>query len=690
MSSQKRVINRELSQLAFNRRVLHQTLDPDVPLLERLRFLCIASQNMDEFFEVRIAALRQRLALGLQSGSNNSNGHPSELLDEVSTAAHTLIAEQYFILNTRLIPELEDVNIRFLRRSNWNKPIRDWVSHYYRNELEPVLSPIGLDPAHPFPRILNKSLNFLVTLSGRDAFGRATKKAVVQAPRALPRLVQLPRSLRQVGNFDFVFLSSIIHAHVASIFPGMMVRGCYQFRVTRDSELYLDEEEIEDLLQALHMELGTRRYSAAVRLEITKECPRSQAEFLLNHFELEKRDLYRVDGPVNLGRLMTVVDMVDRQELKWPHFKPSVISALREDQDYFQSISREDYLLHHPYQSFGPILEFLRQAARDPRVLAIKQTLYRTGARSPIVDLLVEAASSGKEVTVVIELRARFDEADNIDLASRLQDAGAHVVYGVVGFKTHAKMLMVVRKETAGIRRYVHLSTGNYHPDTANLYCDYGLLTADADIGADVHRVFMELTGLGHSHKLNVLLQAPFTMRAELLSMIETEANHCLRGGKGRIVAKLNALTEPSVIEALYHASQCGVQVDLLVRGMCSLRPRITGLSEHIQVRSIIGRFLEHSRIYYFRNNGNGRLYLSSADWMERNLLRRVEIAFPIKSPRLRRRLLSELALYLRDNRQAWILQANGTYLNVHPRNKERTVIAQQVLLNKLTNTGNN
>lgn len=661
------LLDRELSQLAFNERVLAQAMDASIPLLERLRFLCITATNLDEFFEVRVAALKQRLGLGL--ASLDSERGPSFILKKVGERAHRLIAEQYRVLNEELIPSLEGEKIRFLRRTLWGPPVREWIEWYYATELEPILSPIGLDPAHPFPRILNKSLNFIVSLSGRDAFGREARYAVVQAPRALPRLVHLPTSLGdEVGSYDFVFLSSIIHAHVKKLFPGMEVLDCFQFRVTRDSELYLDDEDIDDLSKALRLELGARRYGASVRLEIPTHCPNEPARFLLRQFELQEDDLYRVEGPVNLGRMAAVINMVDRTDLKWPALKPSIPASLSEGNDYFAQMRRHDILLHHPYESFAPVLELLRQAARDPKVLAIKQTLYRTGPRSTVVDLLVDAATAGKEVTVIVELRARFDEAENLELAARLQEAGAHVVYGVVGYKTHAKMLLVVRREQGKLRRYVHLGTGNYHPETSRQYADYGFFTADEKIGADVHRLFMSLTGLGHSLIMEQILHSPFSLRETLLALIDVEITEARAQRKARIVMKINGLTEAGMIQALYRASAAGVKIDLIVRGMCTLRPGLDGTSENIRVRSIVGRFLEHSRVYYFYHQGKRKVYLSSADLMERNLLHRVEIAYPIKSPPLKKRILNELATFLRDNNHAWALRPDGTYVRVFPK----------------------
>ncbi|MDX1497378.1 MAG: polyphosphate kinase 1, partial [Salinisphaeraceae bacterium] len=476
--------NRELSQVAFNRRVLELSKDQSLPLLERLKFLCISSSNLDEFFEVRVAALIQKVEAGsVQTDADNIA--PTDLLRHVSEASHELVAEQYRVLNEEILPSLRAERVRFLRRSEWNRDQANWLRDYFHNELLPVLSPIGLDPAHPFPRILNKSLNFIVRLRGRDAFGRDVGQAIVQAPRALPRIVRLPEEVSGPGQ-DFVFLSSIIHAHVEALFPGMQVLGCYQFRVTRNSNLFVDEEEVDNLLRALEGELPARRYGDAVRLEVAHNCPRSLIDYLLQRFEMDEKALFAVNGPVNLSRLMALPDLIDRPDLKFPGITPHVPRRLASGNDLFEEIRAGDILLHHPYESFMPLIDLLRQAARDPGVLAIKQTLYRTGAESAVVDALVSAARAGKEVTVVVELRARFDEADNIGLAQRLEEAGAHVVYGVVGYKTHSKMLLIVRREGDSLRHYVHLGTGNYHPKTARLYTDYGLLTCNEEIGDDV------------------------------------------------------------------------------------------------------------------------------------------------------------------------------------------------------------
>jgi polyphosphate kinase len=654
-------LNRDLSLLEFNRRVLEMAKDESIPLLERLKFLCISSSNLDEFFEIRVAGLKQMLKVGsTQAGPDGTL--PADLMTAIGTRAHALVDEQYRVFNDVILPALEKEKIRFVRRSDWSKEQDAWLRTYFENELMPVLSPMGLDPAHPFPRILNKSLNFIVSLSGKDAFGRNTGFAVVQAPRALPRLIRIPESVPGSGPHDFVFLSSVIHAYVDDLFFGMQATGCYQFRVTRNSDLLVEEEEAEDLLVALEGELSQRQWGEAVRLEVADNCPEQMWQYLMEVMSLKPADVYQVNGPVNLNRLLAIPDLVDRPDLKYPPFTPRLPKPLQSGTDFFAAIRERDQLLHHPFDSFAPVIEFLRQAARDPNVLAIKQTLYRTGAKSGVVDALMEAAKNGKEVTVVVELRARFDEEANIDLAEQLQEVGAHVVYGVVGHKTHAKMVLVVRREDAGLKHYAHLSTGNYHPRTSRLYTDYGLFTADAGICRDVHNVFLQLTSLGKMGKMKHLLQSPFTLASALHKKIEREAEAAEKGKPARIIAKLNALVEPEIIKALYRASQAGVEIDLIVRGACSLRPGVPGISENIRVRSIIGRFLEHPRVFFFGNGGDPEVWLSSADWMERNFFRRVEVAFPILDKKNRERIITELNAYLEDTAQAWRLSADGSY----------------------------
>ena len=671
-------VNRELSLLEFNRRVLDQAKDESVPLLERLKFLCICSANLDEFFEIRVAGLMQMAESPLPQRAADGMS-PQEILAAISPRAHALVDEQYRVFNEVLVPALDAERIRFLRRAEWTPEQDAWLRQHFFSELLPVLSPIGLDPAHPFPRILNKSLNFIVSLSGKDAFGRNTGLAVVQAPRALPRLIQLPAQVPGTGPTDFVFLSSVIHAYVDELFPGMEASGCYQFRVTRNSDLFVDEEEAEDLAQALEDGLSQRQWGDTVRLEVAHNCPEVMWQHLMHEMQLTTDDVYQVNGPVNLMRLIAMPDLVDRPDLKYAPFTQKVPKALTGD--LFAAIAERDHLLHHPYESFLPVLEFLRQSARDPRVLAIKQTLYRTGAKSPVVDALVEAAKNGKEVTVVVELRARFDEADNIDLAEKLQDVGAHVTYGVVGYKTHAKMCLVIRREDAGLKGYAHLGTGNYHPRTARQYTDYGLFTADPEICKDMHAVFLQLTSLGKVSKLSRLLQSPFTLVKGMHERIDREIESARKGRPARIIAKMNGLVEPDIINRLYAASQAGVQIDLIVRGMCSVRPGVPGLSDNIRVRSIIGRFLEHHRVFCFHHDGKQEVWLSSADWMERNLFRRVEVAFPLKDAALRARVIDHLQAYLTDTAQSWMLQSDGSYARVPTAPGKDIKSVQQMLM---------
>ena len=663
-------LNRELSLLEFNRRVLAQSSDKNIPVLERLFFLCIACSNMDEFFEIRVAGLKQQVSFG--SSQRGPDGlSSSEQLSRISEVAHDLVREQYRVFNENMLPQLSKEGINFLLSAEWNAKQSDWIKGYFNRELLPVLSPVSLDPAHPFPQVLNKSLNFIISLEGKDAFGRNSGIAVVQAPRALPRLIQLPQSCA-THDYDFVFLSSIIYRHASDLFPGMKVTGCYQFRVTRNADLTVQEEEARDLLEAIEGQLGTRRFASAVRLEVQVDCPREIIEFLLQKFNLQHNDVYQVDGPVNLNRMMAIQKMVQRPGLKFPPFTPALNNRFSKQPDMFEVIKKGDVLLHHPFQSFTTVVDFIRHAAKDPDVLVIKQTLYRTGDDSSVVNALIEAAHEGKEVTVVIELRARFDEEENIELATELQEAGVHVSYGVVGHKTHAKMLLVVRREGRQLKRYVHLGTGNYHAGTARLYTDYGLITSDTALTEDVLRVFQQLTAMGKPGKLKKILQAPFTLHKSMLEMINNEAENARKGKPARIIAKMNALVEPTIIEALYNASQAGVRIDLIVRGICCLKPGIKGISDNINVRSIVGRFLEHTRIYYFLNNGVENLYLSSADWMDRNFFRRVETCFPIEEKRMKKKVLKEgIMNYLADNTQSWILQSDGRYKKSSPGNSK-------------------
>ena len=675
-------LNREISLLAFHRRVLAQAQDSRVPLLERLRFLCISCTNLDEFFEVRVATIRHQLNF-LGSLPWPDGRTPTEVLLAIREEVLQLMREQYLTWNNELKPQLAAEGIRFLSRDDWNARQRRWLHNFFHEELMPVLSPLGLDPAHPFPRILNKSLNVAVTLKGKDAFGREADLALVRAPRSLPRLVRLPRDVAS-SEHDVVLLSAILQDFVDDLFPGVKVKGVYPFRVTRNSELWVDEFDVDNLALALKDELLDRGFARAVRLEITDTCPRALGQFLLEHFELTDDDMYRVNGPVNLNRVGVVYDMVDRPDLKYRPFQPRVQSP-KPGCNVFDMVRERDVLLHHPYDSFSTVLELLKQAAADPDVLAIKQTLYRTGRRSVLVDYLIEAARAGKDVTVVVELRARFDEEANIDLANRLQEAGVQVVYGVVAYKTHAKMLLIVRREGRQLHRYVHLGTGNYHSGTARAYTDFSLMTANPDIGNDVHLIFQQLSGLAAPLTLRHLLQSPFTLHSGVLERIEREAVHARNGKPGRIVAKMNALNEAQVIRALYEASQAGVEIDLIVRGACTLRPGIAGVSDNIRVRSIVGRFLEHHRVWWFGNDGDPDLYCSSADWLERNLLRRVETAFPILDPGCAQRVHREgLLNFLADNQNAWVLESDGSYRKIVPAEGDAPFSAQLSLLDGL------
>jgi polyphosphate kinase len=674
----ERYINRELSLLDFHQRVLEQAVDPLHPLLERLNFLLIFSRNMDEFFEIRVAGLLQKLMLSDESGTPDGM-RPSDVLAKISELAHAAIDRQYRILNEDVLPALAQDNIRFLKREELNAEQASWVKQYFREQVLPVLTPISLDPAHPFPRLVNKSLNFIVTLEGKDAFGRNMNLAIVPAPRSLPRVVRLPDHL--TGGFEHhVMLSAIIHEHVSELFPGMTATGCHQFRVTRNADLELDED-VDDLAKALKGELSSRRFGRAVRLEVTHNCPDHIIDYLLNRFNLNPTQLYRVNGPVNLARLLS---NFNRPQLRYKPFVPAIPTILQKSDNIFNAMKKQDILLHHPYESFAPVIGLLREAARDPQVLAIKQTLYRSGADSEIVQILAEAARNGKEVTAVIELRARFDEESNIEVANILQEAGAVVVYGIVGYKTHAKMILVVRREQDKLHRYVHLGTGNYHAGNARMYTDYGLLSSDPELCEDVHKIFQELTGMGKAAKLKKLLHAPFTLHDGLMSFIEDEIRHAKEGKPAQIIIKVNALTERQLIDALYRASQAGVQIDLIIRSTCCLRPQVAGLSDNIRVRSIVGRFLEHTRVYYFANAGEPRLYGASADWMDRNLFSRVEACFPFDASNVRKRVYQQgLLNYLQDNQQAWELLSSGQWQRIVPKEGEELYMAQAVLMEK-------
>lgn len=683
-------INRDLSLLQFHLRVLAQAASPRHPLLERLFFLMIFSSNLDEFFEIRVAGIMQKLNLGDVSTSVHGM-RPSEILNEISAVTHDAIDEQYRILNEDILPALALEDIRYLKRDELNAEQSAWMKRYFIEQVSPVLTPISIDPAHPFPRLVNKSLNFIATLEGKDAFGRDINLAIVPAPRSLPRVIRLPDELTG-GKEHHVMLSAIIHEHVGELFPGVNVTGCHQFRLTRNADLDL-ADDVEDIAKALEGELENRRFGDKVRLEVTTDCPTPISDYLLNEFDLHDNQLYRVNGPVNLTRLLFDFNI---PELRYKPFTHIVPKPFRRDFDkldkttsMFAAMRKGDVLVHHPFHAFSPIVNLLWQAANDPKVLAIKQTLYRSGTNSEIVQALAAAALNGKEVTAVIELRARFDEASNIAVANYLQEAGAVVVYGIVGYKTHAKLMLIVRREDDKIRRYVHLGTGNYHAANAKVYTDYGLFSADPDISEDVHKIFNELTGMGKPANLKKLLHAPFTLHDKLMGFIDDEIAYAKAGKKAHIIIKVNALTERRLIDKLYDASQAGVKIELILRSMCCLRPQVKGLSENITVRSVIGRFLEHTRIYYFHNDGDERLYCGSADWMDRNLFHRVEVAFPIEDKKLSKQIYQDgLLNYLQDNMQAWTLSGDGVWQQIEPTAGELPHIAQDYLLKVINGVG--
>lgn len=648
-------INRELSWLEFNQRVLDQAFDDSNPILERLKFLCIVSSNLDEFFEVRVAGLKQQKLIGA-SRVEADGLSSSETLARISERSRRMVEAQYRCWREMIQPELEKEGIRFHNYPHVPEEVRGHFETYFRESIYPVLTPLAVDPAHPFPQLLNKSLNVIVELEGEDL---STDIAVVQAPRILPRVVPFPNTK---DGTDYVFLGNIIQNHVQSLFHGVKVKGAHLFRVTRNSNLYVDEEEAGNLLNAIEEELRKVNRGAAVRLEVKSDCPVHVLERLLEIFNLEEEDVFRIDGPLNFSRLMPLATQIDRPDLRYKRFTPCTVVSLDTESDLFYHIRKGDILLHHPYDSFQTVVDFLAQAAEDPHVLAIKQTLYRTSSDSPIVHSLIAAARNGKQVTAVIELKARFDEAANINWARLMREAGVDVVYGVTGLKTHAKAMLVIRSEGEKIRRYAHLGTGNYHPSTAKIYTDLSLLTARESLTTDLAETFNCLTGVSRFPGMNDLLVAPWSLYEGFIEHIEKEIEHSKAGRPCGIYAKVNSLVEEGIIQALYRASSAGVPVRLLVRGMCALRVGIPGVSENIEVRSIVGRFLEHSRIYHFTNGGDPEIYLGSADWMPRNLFRRVETIFPVRSPGMRDHLQEILDWFWRDNVKAQVMKTDGTY----------------------------
>jgi polyphosphate kinase len=651
------LLNRERSILEFNRRVLAQARRSDVPPLERLRYVCIVSSNIDEFFEVRYADC-------LEAARRPGSGMSMRDLDAVAAEAHALIDDQYVAFNDEVMPLLQQHRIVILNHAARDAAQRRWVDAFFQREVRPLLVPVGLDPSHPFPQVANKSLNFIARLGGRDAFGRENAIAIVKVPRVLPRVIRLPDKLAG-GCQAFVLLTSVIRAHLAELFPGREVEVFSQFRVTRDSDLDVDEDEVTNLRQALRSGLTTRHFGQAIRLEVVSTCPAELYEFLLRQFALPPAALYRVNGPVNLVRLNQLIDQVDAPALRFAPFEPAwPQGTLPRQESMFDALRERDVLLHHPFESFEPVVQFLREAVHDPDVLAIKQTIYRTGSESPLMDLLIEGARRGKEVMVVVELKARFDEEANINWAERLEAVGVQVVYGIVGLKTHAKLLLVTRREQGRLRRYVHLSTGNYNPKTARQYTDLGYFTAEADLTADADAVFQQLASLGRMKPLKCLLQAPFTLHRQMLAHIHKVADAARSARRARIVVKINALTDVPLIQALVAAGRAGAEIDLIVRGACMLSPGVPGATERIRVRSVVGRFLEHSRICYFCW-GDGpdeqALFLSSADWMSRNMVGRIEVAWPVRDAALRQRVIDEcLVPYLHDRQDAWVLRSDG------------------------------
>jgi polyphosphate kinase len=651
-----------MSLLAFNSRVLHWARRPDVPLLERLRYLCIVSSNLDEFFEVRAV-----LYTSLAKPKAALNAIDTQAQEALSKVAHALVDEQYALYNDVLMPAFIKEGVRVVSHGERSLAQKRWVKSFFEREVRPLLLPIGLDPAHPFPQVANKSLNFIVHLSGHDAFGREIEIAIVKVPRSLPRFIRLPDNLSGKRTL-FVSISSVIRAHLVDLFPGRTVGDFSQFRVTRHSDLSVDEEDVNNLRTALRQGLVHRNYGQSVRLEVSAGCAERLTDLLLRQFELPASALYRVHGPVNLVRLTQLIDLVDQPKWLFPPYEASFPHQLTPSMSIFEQIQTGDVLIHQPFESFEGVLAFLREAVLDPDVLAIKQTIYRTGSDSVLMELLRQAVQRGKEVTVVVELKARFDEEANINWAEKLEYIGTQVVYGIVGLKTHAKMLLVSRREKRVIRRYAHLSTGNYNPKTASLYTDLSYLTCNPKITQDIENVFSLLANQSRIPRLNKLILAPFHLQRSLLDWIEKIAKGAALGIPSRIILKMNALTDEKLMEALVRAGQAGVEIDLIIRGACMLPAQRPGLTDHIRVRSIIGRFLEHSRVFYFLSGSDEALYLSSADWMNRNMLRRVELAWPIEDAALRHRIMDEcLQTYLNDTVDAWTLNADGHYTQVLP-----------------------
>lgn len=669
-------INSDLSWLAFNKRVLEEALDHSNPLLERLRFLTIVSSNLDEFFEVKVAKLQEEMA---ETADTKEYTRLRRLVSDIRAIAIDILDSQYRCLNEEVLPELRKKGVKLLEKSELNEAQLAWTKDYFLNEVMPVLTPLAIDPSHPFPQLLNKSLNFVVSLNGVDSFGRHIKFAIVQAPRILPRIIHLPVELSSSKD-EFILLTNIIQLYMPYLFSGLEVLGVHSFRLTRNSNLYIDEDESQNLLESIEQELKTRHYGDVVRLEVTNECPPAVVSFLSKYLDLPKEDIYRVNGPVNLHRLASLLDAVEYPNLRYQPYPQYVPDDLKHGQSIMQAIDSGDIMLHHPYDSFQPVLDFVEEAANDPDVLAIKQTLYRIGSSSPIVDSLIRAAENGKQVSVIMELKARFDEANNIAMAKKMEEAGVHVVYGIVGLKTHAKICLVAKRSDNNIKYYAHVGTGNYNYTTSKLYTDISLLTADQELCADMTVAFSLLTGVRKYEPMKKLLLAPFVLHHAMVENIDNEIANARAGKPARIVAKMNALLENSLIDKLYEASAAGVNIMLIVRGMCGLVPGVKGLSENITVVSIIDRYLEHSRISYFHNGGEPKVYIGSADWMARNMFRRVEVCVGVENPRLKDRIINEiLYAYQSDTIKARYMTDDGVY-HRYPKKKD-AIQAQKYLM---------
>jgi polyphosphate kinase len=674
-SDPKNFINRELSWLEFNRRVLEEAQDPTQPLIERVKFLTIFSSNLDEFFEIRVAGIKQQIES--ETSDVGPDGlSPTETFNSIRRVVSEMVATQYALWNNELLPQLAENGIRVREVSQLSAKRAAWAHRYFQQEVFPMLTPLAVDASHPFPQLLNKSHNLFVRAKAQR--GGEPLHAIVQVPRVVPRLIAMPRGKEPDEPWDYIYLASLIKQHISELFPGLILEGVHPFRVTRNSDLYIDEEEAENLLRTIEQELRRSSRGDAVRLEVEADCPRDFRDLLLEFFDLTEADVYKADGPLSMTHLMPLITNDAFANLKDRPFQPGRDPALPPHADIFEVLRRQDVLLHHPYDSFDPIVDLIEEAAQDPQVLALKITLYRTSGDSPIVEALIEAANAGKQVTAIVELRARFDEAVNIQWARRLEEAGAHVIYGVVGLKTHCKALLIVRRDADRLRHYVHLGTGNYHPRTARIYTDFSFLTTEPQLTDEVAIVFNTLTGLSGYPGLKKLMVAPFDLKQRLIGLIQRERDHALAGKPARIIAKLNSLVDQEIIEKLYEASCADVTIDLIVRGICCLRPKIPDLSENIRVISIVGRFLEHSRIYYFSNDGQPDLFLSSADWMPRNFLRRVELAFPVENPALRDNLINEvLPRFLNDRVKSRELQPDGSYRRLKPEGPETRAQAQ-------------